>query len=165
VRITTIYEGTTGIQSNDLVGRKVGRDRGAALGALLADMERELGAIDSTEPAVKLARAAALEGAATLRGAVGTILDAMANSPERAYAVSVPFLKLCGLVMGGWLLAKSADVAARRLAAGDADREFLAGKLASARFYAEQVLPQSGGLARIVGQGAASVLEVDAALI
>jgi hypothetical protein len=114
---------------------------------------------------VKIAKAAALEGVAALRGATGTILDAMANSPDRAFAVSVPFLKLCGYVMGGWLLAKSADVAARKLAAGDADREFLAGKLASARFYAEQVLPQALGLARIVTSGAASVLEVDAALI
>ncbi|MCC6170752.1 MAG: acyl-CoA dehydrogenase [Gammaproteobacteria bacterium] len=165
VRITTIYEGTTGIQSNDLVGRKVGRDRGAAMGAMLADMQRELDAIASTKASVKIAREAALEGVAALRGAVGTILEAMAGSPDRAFAVSVPFLKLCGIVMGGWLLTKSADVAARRLAAGDADREFLAAKLASARFYAEQVLPQAAALGRIVTQGAASVLEVDAALI
>ena len=165
VRITTIYEGTTAIQSNDLVGRKVGRDRGAAMGAMLADMQRELDAIASTQMPVKIATEAALEGVAALRGAVGTILEAMAGSPDRAFAVSVPFLKLCGTVMGGWLLAKSADVAARRLAAGDADREFLAGKLASARFYAEQVLPQAQALARIVTGGAASVLEADAALI
>ena len=165
VRITTIYEGTTAIQSNDLVGRKVGRDRGAAMGAMLADMQRELDAIASTQMPVKIATEAALEGVAALRGAVGTILEAMAGSPDRAFAVSVPFLKLCGIVMGGWLLAKSADIAARRLAAGDADREFLAGKLASARFYAEQVLPQAQALARIVTGGAASVLEADAALI
>ena len=89
----------------------------------------------------------------------------MASAPARAAAVSVPFLKLCGCVMGGWLLAKSADIAARKLAAGDADREFLAGKLASARFYAEQVLPQAAALAQVVTRGAASVLDVDAALI
>jgi hypothetical protein len=89
----------------------------------------------------------------------------MSQSPDRAYAVSVPYLKLCGYVMGGWLLAKSADIAARKLAAGDADREYLAGKIASARFYAEQVLPQALGLARVVTGGAGSVVEVDAALI
>ena len=165
VRITTIYEGTTAIQANDLIGRKVGRDRGAAIGALLADMARELGAIDSGEASVQVAKQAALEGVTALREAVATILDAMANSPDRAFAVSVPFLKLCGYVMGGWLLARSADVAARRLAAGDADREFLAGKLASARFYADQVLPQAGALSRVVTRGAASVLEVDPALL
>ncbi|MFO1456281.1 MAG: acyl-CoA dehydrogenase [Steroidobacteraceae bacterium] len=165
VRITTIYEGTTAIQANDLIGRKVGRDRGAAIGALLADMERELAALSAADPAVAGARQAALESCATLRGAVAFIVESMASAPARAAAVSVPFLKLCGCVMGGWLLAKSADVAARKLAAGDADREFLAGKLASARFYAEQVLPQAAALAQVVTRGAASVLDVDAALI
>ncbi|MCP5329028.1 MAG: acyl-CoA dehydrogenase [Sinobacteraceae bacterium] len=166
VRITAIYEGTTGIQSNDLIGRKLARDRGAAMAALLADMERELAAIDSsTDAAVRSAQQAAREGVATLRAAVAVILEAMATAPERAFAVSVPFLKLCGTVIGGWLLAKAAAAAARRLAAGDVDREFLAGKLASARFYAEQVLPQAAALGRVVTHGAASVVEVDAALI
>jgi alkylation response protein AidB-like acyl-CoA dehydrogenase len=165
VRITTIYEGTTGIQSNDLVGRKVGRDRGVTIGALIADMARELDAIEAVDPAVRLAKAAAAEGVASLREATAAILEAMSKSPDRAYAVSVPYLRLCGYVMGGWLLVKSADVAARKLAAGDADRDFLAGKIVSARFYAEQVLPQALGLARVVTGGAGSVVEVDAALI
>ena len=165
VRITTIYEGTTGIQSNDLVGRKVGRDRGVAIGALIADMAREIEALGSGDPGVALTKRAVAEAVASLREATATILEAMSNSPDRAYAVSVPYLKLCGYVMGGWLLAKSADIAARKLAAGDADRDFLAGKIASARFYAEQVLPQALGLARVVTGGAGSVVEVDAALI
>ncbi len=165
VRITTIYEGTTAIQSNDLVGRKVGRDRGAALGALLDEMERELAAPGPADAAVGVAKRAASEAVSELRAATASVLEALSTSPDRAYAVSVPFLRLCGYVMGGWLLAKSADAAARRLAAGDADREFLAGKLASARFYAEQVLPQALGLVRVVTGGAASVVEVDAALI
>jgi 3-(methylthio)propanoyl-CoA dehydrogenase len=165
VRITTIYEGTTGIQSNDLVGRKVGRDRGVAMGALLADMAREIEALEAQDPGVALAKRAAAEAVASLREATATILEAMSTSPDRAYAVSVPYLRLCGYVMGGWLLARSADVAARKLAAGDADREFLAGKIVSARFYAEQVLPQALGLARVVTGGAGSVVEVEAALI
>ncbi len=165
VRITTIYEGTTGIQSNDLVGRKVGRDRGAALGALIADAQRELAALGSTDSGAVTAKQAAIEALASLQTATATIVEAMSKSPDRAYAVSVPFLKLCGFVLGGWLLAKSADVAARRIADGSADREFLAAKLVSARFYAEQVLPQALGLARVVTGGAASVVEVDAALI
>ena len=165
VRITTIYEGTTGIQSNDLVGRKVGRDRGVAMGALLADMAREIEALEAQDPGVTLAKRAAAEGVASLREATAAILEAMSKSPDRAYAVSVPYLRLCGYVMGGWLLARSADIAARKLAAGDADRDFLAGKIVSARFYAEQVLPQALGLARVVTGGAGSVVEVDAALI
>jgi acyl-CoA dehydrogenase len=165
VRITTIYEGTTGIQSNDLVGRKVGRDRGVAMGALIADMAREIEALGAQDPGVALAKRAAAEAVASLREATATILEAMSTSPDRAYAVSVPYLRLCGYVMGGWLLAKSADIAARKLAAGNADRDFLAGKIVSARFYAEQVLPQALGLARVVTGGAGSVVEVDAALI
>jgi acyl-CoA dehydrogenase len=165
VRITTIYEGTTAIQSNDLVGRKLGRDRGAALTALAADMQHELESLASKATAVQLVRGAAIEALMALRAGTAGILEALAHSPARAYAVSVPFQKLCGLALGGWLLARSADVAARRLAAGDADREFLEGKLATARFYAEQVLPQATALVRVVHNGASSVVDVDAALI
>jgi hypothetical protein len=80
-------------------------------------------------------------------------------------AVSVPFLKLCGVVIGGWLIARSADIAARQLAAGAADAEFLRGKLATARFYAAQVLPRALMLENIVSQGADSVAGTDAASI
>ncbi|MFO1427038.1 MAG: acyl-CoA dehydrogenase [Steroidobacteraceae bacterium] len=165
VRITTIYEGTTAIQSNDLVGRKIGRDRGAAMAALAADVQRELEALGTDRPALVAARKAGLEALAALREATGAILTAMAQSPDRAFAVSVPYLRLCGLTLGGWLLARSAGIAARRLAAGDADKAFCEGKLASARFYAEHLLPQVQALSRVVCNGAASVLETDAALI
>ena len=72
------------------------------------------------------------------------------RAPDRAMAVSVPFLKLCGLTIGGWLMARAADIAAQRLAAGASDREFLEAKLASAHFYAAQVLPQVLALEQIV---------------
>jgi alkylation response protein AidB-like acyl-CoA dehydrogenase len=165
VRITTIYEGTTGIQANDLVGRKVGRDQGAVLHSLLSDAERELNAMSAANPAVVNARAAALEGVATLRESAAVLLGSMSRGPEQSLAVAVPFLKLCALVLGGWLHAKSAAIAARRLAAGDTDREFLEGKLVTATFYATQILPQTLGIARIVQGGAASVIDAPAALI
>jgi hypothetical protein len=92
-------------------------------------------------------------------------LQAMMNAPADAYAVSIPFLKLCGFALGGWLLAKSAAIAERKLAAGDADKQFLAGKIASARFYADHVLPQTLAFARVVEKGAGSVVETDAELI
>jgi alkylation response protein AidB-like acyl-CoA dehydrogenase len=165
VRITTIYEGTTGIQSNDLVGRKVGRDRGAAIGALIADMQRELDAIATDDPQLAGTKAAALRGVAALHEAVGHVLEAGAKSPDSLYAVSVPFLKLCGIVAGGWLMTRSAAIAAAQLGAGATDRDFLLGKCATARFYAAQVLPQVQALLPIVAQGAASVVETDAALL
>jgi alkylation response protein AidB-like acyl-CoA dehydrogenase len=161
VRITTIYEGTTAIQSNDLIGRKLARDRGVTLGALLDEVDAELRALPAGTPA----RDASLEAAAALRSASMALLAAMATDPARGAAVSVPFLKLCGLTLGGWLLAKSAGIAATDLAAGGADRDFLSAKLATARFYGDHVLPQTLAQARIVASGAASVLEMDAALL
>jgi alkylation response protein AidB-like acyl-CoA dehydrogenase len=163
VRITTIYEGTTGIQSNDLIGRKIGRDRGAAMSVLLADIEHELAALSVGDPVVDGIRKAALEAAGALRGATGALLQALATHPDAGMAVSVPYLKLCGYVLGGWLLAKSAAIAARH--AGGAEREFYAAKIRTAAFYAAQVLPTSAALARVVESGAASVIETDAALV
>jgi len=170
VRITTIYEGTTAIQSNDFVGRKIARDRGAAIAALAADIRSELNALvasgdDAASAAVAFSKSATLESLAELEAAVRAVLEAYATAPERALAVSVPLLRLTGYVLGGWLLTKSADIARRRLAESAGDREFLQGKLASARFYAAHVLPQAEALARVVVHGGASVLEVDAAVV
>ncbi|HEY6354906.1 MAG TPA: acyl-CoA dehydrogenase [Burkholderiaceae bacterium] len=163
VRITTIYEGTTGIQSNDLIGRKLGHDRGAAMGALIADMERELQAIATTDASVDATRKAALEAVAALKSATQALLRTLASRPDAGMAVSVPYLKLCGYVTGGWLLAKSAAIAAAK--PHGPDREFYAAKIHSARFYAAQVLPGAVALARVVEGGGMSVVETDAALI
>jgi 3-(methylthio)propanoyl-CoA dehydrogenase len=156
VRITTIYEGTTGIQSNDLIGRKIGRDRGTAMSALIADAARELQGADA-KPAA--------EGIGLLREGTESLLRALAEQPDRAFAVSVPYLKLAGVTLGGWLMAKAGAKAAAALAKGGGDREFLEGKVRTARFYADNLLPQAHALARIVRNGAASVIETDPALL
>jgi hypothetical protein len=163
VRITTIYEGTTGIQANDLIGRKIGRDGGAALRALLSDVAAELNALQANNPCALAAKTAALEGVGLLTEAAQSLGKALQTAPDRAQAVAVPFLELCGFVLGGWLMAKSASIAAGRL--GGADKDFYEAKLRTARFYAAQVLPAALGLARIVKSGAASVTETDAALL
>jgi acyl-CoA dehydrogenase len=163
VRITTIYEGTTGIQSNDLIGRKIGRDRGAAMSALIADIERELGALAVADTVVEGTRRAALEATGLLRAATRALLAALATRPEAAMAVSVPYLMLCGYVVGGWLLTRSAAIAERHT--GGTEREFYASKVRTAAFYAAQVLPVAAALARVVETGAASVIETDAALV
>ena len=163
VRITTIYEGTTGIQSNDLIGRKIGRDAGAVMNLLLADMSRELEALDATDPATIATRKAALESVGLLKGATQALLQALSSRPDAAMAVSVPYLMLCGYVMGGWLLAKSSAIAAKSL--DRPDRSFYESKIRTARFYASQVLPNALALARIVQSGAESVVDTDAALI
>src|SRR5215469_16335424 len=117
VRITTIYEATTGIQSNDLIGRKLTRDRGAAMAMLLAEMGHELEGLAATEELVKL----------------------LATRPDAAMAVSVPYLKLCGYVIGGWLMAKAAAIAEDKL--GGSEHQFYDAKIHTAAFYAAQVLP------------------------
>jgi 3-(methylsulfanyl)propanoyl-CoA dehydrogenase len=160
VRITTIYEGTTGIQSNDLIGRKIARDGGAAMSALIAEMRRELQALSPEAAAPRETRAAALQAVGLLESATRSLVDDIAAAPERALAVAVPYLRLCGVTIGGWLLAKSAAIAAA--GRGGAGAEFYRSKVQTAHFYARQVLPQALALAKVVEDGAAGVLEAEA---
>jgi alkylation response protein AidB-like acyl-CoA dehydrogenase len=165
VRITSIYEGTTGIQANDLLGRKVARDRGACMAALLSDMLRELNELRGSEQPLRSVRNASIEAVTVLRDATEALLYQYAEMPARAYAVSVPYLHLCGRVLGGALMARSAAAAARKLAEGSDDPAFYRSKLQTARFYAEFLLPQSLSLARTIKSGGASVVDADPELI
>ena len=114
VRITTIYEGTTGIQSNDLIGRKLGRDGGRSChggGASSATrMERDLRALRAADAGATAARRAALEAVGSLASATHALLTTLLQRRDAGgMAVSVPYLKaLCGYVIAGWLMARSA---------------------------------------------------------
>jgi 3-(methylthio)propanoyl-CoA dehydrogenase len=158
-RITTIYEGTTGIQANDLVGRKVGMEKGATALAVIAAM-RELDGQLAQEPSVREGLKDAVDG---LESATRWIVETFPSNPKAVAAVSVPYLKLFGTVAGGWMMARAALAAGAALKQPDADRAFLEGKLASARFYAEHELPRAATLAREVTRGAGSVLALDPA--
>ena len=160
-RITSIYEGTTGIQAGDLVGRKLSRDGGAGMSAFMADMTAQLREIASQDVAVLNSRQAALDAIELLRGATASLLESAKQGPERLQAVAVPYLNLCGIVSGGWIMARAHAIAAQKLAE---DREFYAGKQQFAQFYANHVLPEAAALARIVSTGAASVNAADPAL-
>jgi alkylation response protein AidB-like acyl-CoA dehydrogenase len=164
VRIASIYEGTTGIQSNDLVGRKLGRDRGAAMHSLIRDLLAELDAARAQGAAARAARNAAVEALTTLRDATEKLLQMQAEKSTLALAVAVPYLKLCGLVIAGALMARAAALCEAALSA-DAGDTFYQAKLLTCRFYAEQVLPEALGLARIVHGGAASVIEARPELV
>ena len=155
-RIAPIYEGTTGIQANDLVGRKVGRDNGATMYALIADMQAELEKLSSSDAGVAASKAAALEGVAALKHATAALL----KDPEAASAVCFSYLMLGGVAIGGWLMAKAHDLAVRQSAS---DPEFFAAKQQIARFYASNLLPEAQTLARVVKSGASAILEVDPA--
>jgi 3-(methylthio)propanoyl-CoA dehydrogenase len=159
VRITAIYEGTTGIQANDLLGRKLLRDKGAAMMSLLAQIEQELGAASGWDAICYEAQA----GVRLLRAATGKLLALGATDADQALAVAVPYLMLCGFVLGGWLMARAARLVGAPGAASGL--EFKAAKLASARAYVGVLLPRALGYAQIVANGAECIAGVDAALI
>ena len=160
-RITTIYEGTTGIQANDLVGRKVAHDKGAAAFALIYEMRETCGAIAALGASYAGSSANLAAAIDALEAATRWIVESSRDHPERAAAVAVPYLELFGTVAGGWLMARAAVIAERRLGEPDADRDYLSAKTVTARFYAEHVLPQASGLADTVLVGAQSVLDLD----
>ena len=159
-RILTIYEGTTGIQANDLVGRKIARDGGAAARAAIGEMRAAVAALDGVE--VASMRAALADAVTLLERAVAWVVDTSATDPRAVAAGAVPFLNLFGVVAGGWQMGRAARVAQLRLAAGDnSDPGFYRAKLATARFYADHVLPQAHGLAHAAMHGASAVLAPD----
>jgi hypothetical protein len=141
-RILPIYEGTNGIQARDLVGRKVAKDGGETMLALVAEM-RVTAEEMKAEPGDDLAaiRTGVVAAADALEEATKWVAQSVKAELANALAGSVPFLRLAGTALGGWLLAKSALVARGKLAARDGDSAFLEAKLITARFYAEVILP------------------------
>jgi len=158
-RITTIYEGTTGIQANDLIGRKVAREGGATAKGVIAVMravEAELGkAAGEDMAATREAFSAALTAA---EECVSWMVITYGNDIKAAHAGAVPFLKLMGIVCGGWQMARAALVARQRLSEGKGNKSFYEGKIKTARFYADHVLTQAPGLRNAIVHGAAGVM-------
>ncbi|MBN9540694.1 MAG: acyl-CoA dehydrogenase [Reyranella sp.] len=141
-RILPIYEGTNGIQARDLVGRKVAKDGGETMLALVAEMralvEEMKGAPGDDLAAIAAGVAASADA---LEDATKWVAQSVKAELVNALAGSVPFLRLAGTALGGWLLARSALVAQTKLAARDGDPAFLEAKLVTARFFAEVILP------------------------
>ena len=156
-RILTIYEGTTAIQANDLVGRKTARDGGqTALGIArrIADTEGELATRDSIACRSMLQRLRA--GREAFEDAVKFVAGQSKASPNAVFAGSVPYLMLAGNVVAGWQMARALTVAEDKLAAGE-DAEFMKSKIATARFYAEHILAKAPGVRDSIVDGADSV--------
>jgi acyl-CoA dehydrogenase len=156
-RITTIYEGTNGIQAMDLVGRKVLRDGGKAFGEVLREMEALDDALAGAGAPLTTVRAAFQAGLRALRDSSRFILEESARDENLPGAAAFNFLMLFGIVCGGWQMARAALVAAKG-ASRAADPRFLAAKLATARFYADQILPRAQTYALAVTAGSASVM-------
>ena len=163
-RITTIYEGTTGIQANDLMGRKIAREGGTTIKAVIATMQQTRSEVAKQAGVEFVAIAAALgRGIESLQQATDYIV-ANYGKDVRAVAVgAVPFLRLMGIVSGGWMMARAALVAQGKIAGGDVD-PFFPAKIATAHFYADHVMAAAAGLAQEVVQGGVSALTLDEAM-
>ena len=157
-RILTIYEGTTAIQANDLVGRKTARDGGGVAKGIarqIAATEAELGDRQSVAAHSMLKRLRAAREA--FEQVVDFIVAETKTNPNAAFAGSVTYLMLAGNVMAGWQMARALIAAETALDAGDGDRAFLEAKVATARFYAEHLLAKAAGLRDSIVEGADSV--------
>ncbi|GAC1675623.1 MAG: acyl-CoA dehydrogenase [Steroidobacteraceae bacterium] len=165
-RITPIYEGTTGIQANDLMGRKLARDGGRAAQSVIDEMRGSIQDVPADFPPMGPAFAAAIDA---LERAVRYVVANYGNDIRGVSVGAVPLLKLFGIVAGGWQLLRCALISHRRLAArqespagarllSPADVRFYEAKIATARFYADHVLSQAPGLAHSIEHGAAGAL-------
>jgi 3-(methylthio)propanoyl-CoA dehydrogenase len=156
-KILTIYEGTTAIQANDLVGRKTARDGGATARAIAVQIE-------TTEQALGARESVAARGVARqLRAArlafldvVTFIADNTRSNPNAAFAGSVPYLMLAGNLVAGWQLGRALLVAEDMLKRGE-DTAFAAAKITTAQFYAGHILSKAPGLRDAIVDGADSV--------
>ena len=162
-RIITIYEGTTAIQANDLIGRKTAKEGGQSMRQLLAEIAETGAALRASDDARLKAIADALgDGIAALDEATNWLIGNYDANPQAAAAGSVPFLKLTGIVVGAWLMARSAAIAVERLDAADGD--FYKAKLATASYFVQHVVPEANSYRDAIVGGAESVLALEEAL-
>lgn len=157
-RITTIYEGTTGIQAGDLIGRKLIRDGGAAARSLIEAM-RELEGAASSVPEFEKAYGPAL---ADLEKATSWLLEIALAEPQLPAAASGYYLEMWGIVTGGWLMARSAIAAKKKLDSGEGDAVFYESKIKTASYYAAHLLPASGALRHAIVEGSDAAMALDA---
>ncbi len=159
-RITTIYEGTTAIQSNALVGRSVLRDKGATYRTLLDEVLVDAKALSTNTKTAEIGLA--LENATTAaRSACDWLVQSSARDARLPFAASVPFLMMTGALVGGQMMGRAALAAAEKLASGTPDDGFLANRIAMAEAYAGQVLPEVAARAASIATGTAAILAVD----
>jgi alkylation response protein AidB-like acyl-CoA dehydrogenase len=157
-KILTIYEGTTAIQANDLVGRKTGRDGGQTARAIAAQIEKTEAELRADGSAAAKAVAVRLEQARkAFLDAVDFVVAQSKSDPNAVYAGSVPYLMLAGNLVAGWQMGR-ALLAAQELLHKGQDEAFMRAKMATAQFYAEHILTKAQGLRDAIVDGGASVM-------
>jgi len=160
-RITTIYEGTNGIQAMDLVGRKLPLRGGAAVEQYLATIAGLDAALEKAGIELDGIRRELARAVATLADATRNIMELGLAEPSNALAGATPYLRMFSLVTAGWLMARQAVVATAALEAGSGDTDVLRGKVETARFFCEQLLPNVHGLGPAVTAGAEPLFRTD----
>ena len=162
-RITTIYEGTTGIQALDLVGRKILRDQGRAVQALISNMREEVDALTSSNPELSQQLESVTRGIQQLAEAVDWLLNESPNIPEAANGAAFNMMMLMGTVLGAFHMVRAADKANRYIEAGEGDNDFYRAKVATATFYVEHILPRASGYLDAIVMGSGSIMAMDEA--
>ena len=160
-RITPIYEGTNGIQALDLVRRKLGRDQGLSINVLL----QEILLFDDTlsisdDGTIMAIRDRLAEARTALTQSTHKLLSDLKINPNRAEAAATPYLELAGTVLGGYYMARAALIAEEKISKKIGNITFYKTKLATALFYAENILPKSAALAQASTSGTDSVLSI-----
>jgi alkylation response protein AidB-like acyl-CoA dehydrogenase len=159
-KILSIYEGTTAIQANDLVGRKTARDGGAVARAIAEQIETTEGELAARESAACRTMAKRLGAARkAFLDTVAFVAGHTKAQPNAVFAGSVPYLMLSGTVMAGWQMARALMVAEDLLAAPqpDTDTEFMKAKIATARFYGDHILNKATSLRDSIVEGSEAV--------
>jgi butyryl-CoA dehydrogenase len=161
-KILTIYEGTTAIQANDLVGRKTARDGGAVAKALvhavrgtIAKLSENTGEHTAQLQSIRVQLQLALDG---LVEVIDYVVANVKSDVRGVFAGSVPYLLMAGKVLGGWQMARAALVAADKLTEEGVDKAFFEAKIITACYFAEHILPQATAAAQSIVGGSASVL-------
>jgi alkylation response protein AidB-like acyl-CoA dehydrogenase len=158
-RITTIYEGTTGIQATDFVGRKLLRDKGKAMGLLIGEMRQTVAeAAASTNDDVKAIAASLAVGVDNMEEGTKWLFANFQSDINVPFAAAVNMLMITGYVCGGWQMARAALLASKHLDAGTDEVEFYQAKLYTARFFAEHQLPRTLGHLATVKAGPGSIM-------
>ena len=161
-RITTIYEGTTGIQANDLVARKLARGGYETLKRIVAEMKAADSELFESDALLRAARRPYQLAVSSLEVAANHLASCQATRPGDAAAGAAPFLRLLGITAGGWQMMRAAAASMRRADAAGKRDDFHRSKIATARFYADHLLSQVPGLAHAVvygAQGAAALVD------
>ncbi len=165
-RIAAIYEGTNGIQAMDLVGRKLQGDGGAAINAYIRDVREEaMIAKAGKREDLKIIGARLLDAADALKASTGWLIEAAKADQEHVLAGATPYLRQFGNVAGGYYLTRGALAAALAANEKDADKVYLNGRIAIARYFADNFLTEATGLTSAVTTGAGPLARIDPAAL